>query len=56
MIGAMRLAVLASRLDDLAQRHEDAELLASVHELTELIRETRDAVEAAKRDLETASA
>lgn len=56
MIGAVRLASLAGRLDALAQRHEDAELLAAVPALTALIRDTRDAVAEAKRSLDAASA
>jgi HPt (histidine-containing phosphotransfer) domain-containing protein len=56
MIGAARLAAMASRLDGLAQREEEVELLASVPALISLIRETRDAVENAKRELEAAPA
>jgi CheY-like chemotaxis protein len=56
MIGARRLAALAGRLDALATSHEDADLAASVDDLVTTIRETRNAVEAAKHSLETASA
>jgi HPt (histidine-containing phosphotransfer) domain-containing protein len=54
MIGAMRLAALAGRLDGLAAREEFPELLASLDELTAMIRATRDAVEHTKADLEAA--
>ena len=55
MIGAMRLASFTSRLDELAHRLEDDELLSSVPALTSLIRDTRDAVEAAKGEIEAAT-
>jgi len=56
MIGAKRLATLAGRLDALATRNEDAELASSIEDLAATIRETRDAVEKAKQDLEVTSA
>ena len=52
MIGARRLGSLAAQLDALATQHADAQLSDSVNELVTTIRETREAVEAAKRDLE----
>ena len=54
MIGAMRLAALAGRLDGMAAREEFSELFASLDELTTLIRATREAVGHAKADLEAA--
>jgi two-component system sensor histidine kinase/response regulator len=56
MIGARRLGSLAGQLDALATQHADAQLTDSVNELVTTIRETREAVEAAKRDLEAAPA
>jgi PAS domain S-box-containing protein len=56
MIGAQRLGALASHLDGLANQHEDAQLAASVDELVTAIRDTRAAVEAAKRELQVAGA
>ena len=56
MIGAERLGQLAGRLDALAIRQEDAELAASLDELVSVIRETRNAVEQAKRELLAAGA
>lgn len=56
MIGAQRLSALAGKLDMLASQQEDSQLKASVDELIGTIRETREAVEAAKRDLEAATA
>jgi CheY-like chemotaxis protein len=54
MIGASRLAVLASRLDALAMQNENTELMASVDDLAGTIRATREAVEKVKQDMETA--
>lgn len=56
MIGAMRLAGLASHLDGLAVRGEVAELTASLDKLTALIRETRGAVDIAKSEIEAEAA
>jgi PAS domain S-box-containing protein len=56
MIGAQRLGALAGHLDLLASQHEDAQLTGSVDELIKTIRETRAAVEEARRELETAGA
>jgi PAS domain S-box-containing protein len=56
MIGAQRLGALASHLDTLANQHEDAQLAASVDELVTAIRDTREAVETARRELQAAGA
>jgi CheY-like chemotaxis protein/two-component sensor histidine kinase len=56
MIGAERLAALSGHLDGLATRHEDADLAASIDDLVTVIRETRVAVDAARRELMVESA
>lgn len=54
MIGATRLGALAGRLDALAVQNENTALMASIDDLAATIEATREAVEKAKRELETA--
>ena len=51
MIGALRLGTLARQLDNLAQQNEHAKVADSMGKLMTTIRETREAVEAAKGGL-----